>query len=246
MTNVRFKSNMTCIVLCPHSFLLLTLWPTQWAVVSESLQTWTRIVAALGKCCFLVFGVASRQSHCQLSSGSNHTLSLDSWAPFHGDSAAPCWASSCNKHKQPPYSAYSAGTHDAILCLVAQLCLTLCDPMDCSPPGSSVHGILQARILEWIAMPSSRGPSRARDWTRISCVSCIADGFFMHRVTWEAQPNKWINRLKIYIAGNSLALQWLGPHTLTAEGAGSISSRGTKTPQVACCSQKKKKQKCSD
>ena len=37
-----------------------------------------------------------------------------------------------------------------------QLCLTLCDPMDCSPPGSSVHGILQARILEWVAMPSSR------------------------------------------------------------------------------------------
>ena len=40
-----------------------------------------------------------------------------------------------------------------------QLCLTLCDPMDCSPPGSSVHGILQARILEWVAMPTSRGSS---------------------------------------------------------------------------------------
>ena len=38
-----------------------------------------------------------------------------------------------------------------------QLCLTLCDPMDCSPPGSSVHGIFQARILEWVAIPSSRG-----------------------------------------------------------------------------------------
>ena len=43
------------------------------------------------------------------------------------------------------------------LCLVAQSCPTLCDPMDCSLPGSSVHGILQARILEWVAMPSSRG-----------------------------------------------------------------------------------------
>ena len=42
---------------------------------------------------------------------------------------------------------------------VAQLCLTLCDPMDCSPPGSSVHGILQSRILEWVAMPFSRGSS---------------------------------------------------------------------------------------
>ena len=44
-----------------------------------------------------------------------------------------------------------------MLVLVAELCLTLCDSMDCSPPGSSVHGILQARILEWVAMPFSRG-----------------------------------------------------------------------------------------
>ena len=47
--------------------------------------------------------------------------------------------------------------------LFAQLCLTLCDPMDYSPPGSSVHGILQTRILEWVAMPLSRGASRPRD-----------------------------------------------------------------------------------
>ena len=45
----------------------------------------------------------------------------------------------------------------------AQSCLTLCDPMDCSPPGSSVYGILQARILEWVAIASSRGSSRPRD-----------------------------------------------------------------------------------
>ena len=43
--------------------------------------------------------------------------------------------------------------------LVPQSCLTLSDPMECSPPGSSVHGILRARILDWVAMPSSRGPS---------------------------------------------------------------------------------------
>ena len=43
------------------------------------------------------------------------------------------------------------------VCLSLQSCLTLCDPVDCSPPGSSVHGILQARILEWVAVPSSRG-----------------------------------------------------------------------------------------
>ena len=46
---------------------------------------------------------------------------------------------------------------------VAQSCLALCDPMDYSPPGSSVDGILQARILEWVAMPSSRGSSRPKD-----------------------------------------------------------------------------------
>ena len=47
--------------------------------------------------------------------------------------------------------------------LVAQLCLTLCDPMDCSPPGSSAHGILQARVLEWVAIPFSRASSCPRD-----------------------------------------------------------------------------------
>ena len=44
-----------------------------------------------------------------------------------------------------------------------------CDSMDCSPPGSSVHGLLQARTLEWFAMPSSRGSSRPRDQTQVSC-----------------------------------------------------------------------------
>ena len=52
--------------------------------------------------------------------------------------------------------------------LVAQLCLTLCDPMDCSPPGSFVHGIFQARILEWVAISFSRGSSQPRDRTWVS------------------------------------------------------------------------------
>ena len=52
--------------------------------------------------------------------------------------------------------------------LFAQLCPTLCGPVDCSPPGSSVHGILQARILEWVAIPFSRGSSQPRDQTWIS------------------------------------------------------------------------------
>ena len=57
--------------------------------------------------------------------------------------------------------------------MCAQSYLTLCDPMECSPSGSSVHGILQARILEWVAMLSSRGSSQPRDQTRVSCVSSI-------------------------------------------------------------------------
>ena len=54
--------------------------------------------------------------------------------------------------------------------LVAQSCLTLCNPMSCSPPGSSIHGVLQARILEWIAIPFSRRSSQPRDWTWVSCI----------------------------------------------------------------------------
>ena len=58
---------------------------------------------------------------------------------------------------------------------VAQACLTLCNAMDCSLPGSSIHGILQARILEWVAVPFSRVSSQLRDRTQ---VSLIAGGFF--------------------------------------------------------------------
>ena len=54
-----------------------------------------------------------------------------------------------------------------------QLCPTLCNPMDCSPPGSSVQGVLQARILEWVAMLSSRGSFQPMDRICISYVSCI-------------------------------------------------------------------------
>ena len=55
-----------------------------------------------------------------------------------------------------------------------------------SPPGSSVHGILQARILEWVAMPSSRGSSPPRDQTQVSYISCIGRWFFTTNATWEA------------------------------------------------------------
>ena len=66
---------------------------------------------------------------------------------------------------------------------LAQSCLILCNPMDCSPPGSSVHGNLQARILEWVAIPFSRGSSQPRDQTQ---VSHSAGRFFTIWATREA------------------------------------------------------------
>ena len=69
-------------------------------------------------------------------------------------------------------------------CLVTQTCLTLCDPMDCSLTGFSVHRISQARILEWVAISSSRESSWPRDQTRISYVSFVAGRFFTNTEPW--------------------------------------------------------------
>ena len=75
-----------------------------------------------------------------------------------------------------------------------QLCLTPCDPMDRSPPGSSVHGTSQTKIPEWVAISSLRGSSWPKDWTHVSCVSCIVGGFFTTSATWEA-PSVWLHCL---------------------------------------------------
>ena len=72
-----------------------------------------------------------------------------------------------------------------VVVLVTQSFLTLCNPMDCSPPSSSIHGILQARILQWVAISFSRGSSQCRDWT---WVSQIAERFFIIWVIREAKP----------------------------------------------------------
>ena len=91
------------------------------------------------------------------------------------------------------------------LFLVTKLYLTLCDPVDCSPPGSSAHGILQARILEWVAMPSSRGSSKPRDLSHVSYVSCNG------RWKWHLVGLCWINS---YFTNciSSVCLQYLVPN----------------------------------
>ena len=72
------------------------------------------------------------------------------------------------------------------VCARAQSCPTLCNTMDYSPPGSSVHEFSQTRILEWVAMLSSRGSSRPRDRTHIFCISCIGRHILYYHATWEA------------------------------------------------------------
>ena len=73
----------------------------------------------------------------------------------------------------------------SVCAVLSQSCLTLSDLVDCSLPGSSVPGILQARILERVTMPISRGSSQPRDQTWVSYVSCIAGRFFTSWATWE-------------------------------------------------------------
>ena len=85
-----------------------------------------------------------------------------------------------------PLSHQESATGDAHVAKSLQPCLTLCNPTDCSPPRSSVQGLLQARLLEWVAMPSSRGSSQPRDRTHISYVSSISRQVLPTRITWEA------------------------------------------------------------
>ena len=73
--------------------------------------------------------------------------------------------------------------------LITQLCPTLCDPVDCSPPDSSVHGILQTRLLEWVTIPFSRGSSQPRDQTQVFCIA----GRFLLSETSE-KPNVLYNQ----------------------------------------------------
>ena len=100
--------------------------------------------------------------------------------------------------------------------IVTQLCLTLCDLIDCSPQDSSIHGIFQARILEQVAIPFFRRSSWPRVWTQ---VSCIAGRFFTIWVTREAPfPSSFLNLIpnrakepnRSQGIETSLVVQWIG------------------------------------
>ena len=99
---------------------------------------------------------------------------------------------------------------------VAQSCLTLCDPMDCSLPGSSVHGIFQARILEWVAISFSRGSSWPRDRTQ---VSRIVGRRFTIWATREAQV-KSLSRVWLFETPRTAVHQALHPWDFPGKGTG--------------------------
>ena len=97
-------------------------------------------------------------------------------------------------------------------CVCARLlqsCPTLCNSMDCSPPGSSVHGILQARRLEWVAMHSSRGASLPRDQTQFSYVSRITGRFFTTSATWEALLSFLLRRYLWILIGYNVTFMYI-------------------------------------
>ena len=119
-------------------------------------------------------------------------------------------------------------------------CPILCNPMDCGPPGSSVHGIFQAGILEWLDVSSSRGSFHPRDWIHISCIPCFGRQILYQWATWEA--------LSTYILQNGLwgpltSLIVCIPHSLiisTTTGTLSASVftylRNTARLVLKCCS----------
>ena len=133
---LEFSFSIFTCMLPPGNYSFLYLQPSLTLLLFLSFY-WS--IVALRCCvsfCCTAMGISSMYAYIP-------SLSLKNWVEF-----------------PVPYSRFSLLT-----CSVVQSCPTLCDPLDCSPPGSSVHGIVQARILERVAISSSRGSSQFRDRT---------------------------------------------------------------------------------
>ena len=127
------------------------------------------------------------------------------------------------------------------MCLASQsFCATLCDPLDCSPPGSTVHGILQARTLECVTISSSTGASRPRNQTPVSCVSRIIGRFFITSATWEAQVSWFATKRTIVReengSGNQVTGKKLGVLVCFSLGAEILESAPGWTLRARCSS----------
>ena len=111
----------------------------------------------------------------------NNYFFVDNWGKWAQEDEMTHLKNQC--HRDP--LVFTWNYHNIVnwLCMCAELlqfCPTLCDLMDYSPPGSSVHGIFQARILEWVAISSSRGSSWPKDWTCVSYISCTGRQVVYH------------------------------------------------------------------
>ena len=152
----QHHSSKASILRCSAFFTVQLSHPYMTTGKNIALTRWTFV----GKVMSLLFNILSAAAAKSLQSCL--TLQPHRWQPTR---LPHPWDS--------PGKSPGVGCHCILQCMkvkseseVAQLCLTLCNPVDCSPPGSSAHGILQARILEWVAISFSRGPSQPRDRPR--------------------------------------------------------------------------------
>ena len=141
-----------------------------------------------------------------------------------------CWTqASCQR---PWFFPWMAIKH-LLNVKVTQSCPTLCNSMDCSPPGSSVHGILQARTLEWVAIPFSRGYSWPRDWIWVSCIAKVDSlpseppNFFFSRM-WHYEI--WfLEKWDIYLSpGFFSEFHQHSPECLCAHVSSALSTQGAR------------------
>ena len=108
--------------------------------------------------------------------------------------------SCCGMNSIPP----AISQENTCVCPCAQSCLTLCDPLDCSSPGSSVQGISQAKILEGVTMSFSRGSFHTRDLTH---TPCIGRRILYYRATWEALSSlQSLSRVQLFV------IPWAAAH----------------------------------
>ena len=135
-----------------------------------------------------------------------------SFFPFHLHSKQDDF---CTKRKQWPLKIQDPPAEGFLryerLVKVPQLCPTLCDPMDCNLPGSSVHGILQARIPEWVAIPLSLQP---RDWTQ---VAYIEGEWILYQLSHQESPRilEWV--AYSFSRGSSRSKNWTGVSSFQAD-----------------------------
>ena len=103
--------------------------------------------------------------------------------------------------------------HACVLKLLPER-LTLCNSMECSPSGSSLQGILQERILEWVTIPSTRGSSPSRDQTHASCSSCVAGGFFTTEPPGKPRVLLWFILISYTLTLETIKCSYIGQYLL--------------------------------